>query len=148
MGKAPFAYGFEVRLHDTDAAGVLFYAHLFRHTHDAYESLMAAAGHPLQDLIRAGTGLPIIHAEADYQAPMRQGERIRVELLVAEIRPRSFRLDYRFLDDKGVTRARAHTVHVLAGAIGARVLPQTLRQSLTRWQGRQDQGSDGRSPIP
>lgn len=134
MTEGPFEHTFEVRLHDTDAAGVLFFAHLFRHAHDAYESLMAAAGSPLQDLIRVGTALPIVHAEADYQALMRQGDRIRVAVTVAEIRRRSFSLDYRFIDPRGDPCARAHTVHVLTGPETTPVLPDELREALSRWQ--------------
>lgn len=140
MTESHFAHAFEVRLHDTDAAGVLFFAHLFRHAHDAYESLMAAAGFPLQGLIRSGTALPIVHAEADYQAPMRQGDRIRVAVTTAEIRRRSFSLDYRFLDDQGLLRARARTVHVLTGADTNKDLPDDLRRALARWHILQDPG--------
>jgi 1,4-dihydroxy-2-naphthoyl-CoA hydrolase len=130
--EGPFEYAFEVRLHDTDAAGVLFFAHLLRHAHDAYESLMAAAGFPLQDLIRTGIALPIVHAEADYRAPMAQGDRIRVEVTVSDIRRRSFSLAYRFLDCQGALCAQAATVHVLAGPDPDPVLPATLRLALSR----------------
>lgn len=147
MDKGPFEYGFEVRLHDTDAAGVVFYGHLFRHAHDAYESLMSATGHPLQDLIREGIGLPVLHAEAHYQVPMHQGEWIRVELRVTEIRQRSFSLEYRFLDAKGIARARARTVHVLTGAAGTRALPGSLARALTRWQQDQGVGPGGCTPA-
>jgi 1,4-dihydroxy-2-naphthoyl-CoA hydrolase len=146
--EGPFAHAFEVRLHDTDAAGVLFFGHLFRHAHDAYESLMTAAGFPLQGLIRDGVALPIVYAEADYQAPMHQGDRIRVAVGVAEIRRRSFSLDYRFLDDRGVPRARARTVHVLTGPGSTMALPDDLRRALARWQTLQDPGRPGGTPQP
>lgn len=146
MTEGPFAHAFEVRLHDTDGAGVLFFAHLFRHAHDAYESLMTAAGFPLQGLIRNGTTLPIVHAEADYQAPMHQGDRIRVTVTVAEIRRRSFSLDYRFLDEQGLLRARARTVHVLTGADTTEDLPDDLRRALARWQTLQDPGRPSGTP--
>lgn len=148
MTGGPFEHVFEVRLHDTDAAGVLFFGHLFRHAHDAYESLMAAAGCPLQGLIRNGVALPIVHAEADYQAPLRQGDRIRVRVTVAEIRRRSFSLDYRLLDDQGVSRGRARTVHVLTGPGSTMALPDNLRQALARWQVPEDPGCPSGTPQP
>lgn len=148
MTGGPFEHVFEVRLHDTDAAGVLFFAHLFRHAHDAYESLMAAAGFPLQYLIRSGTALPIVHAEADYQAPVHQGDRIRVAVGVAEIRHQSFSLDYRFLDDQGVPRARARTVHVLTGPGSTMALPDDLRRALAQWQTLQDPERPSGTPQP
>jgi 1,4-dihydroxy-2-naphthoyl-CoA hydrolase len=138
MRTSPFEYAFEVRLNDTDAAGVLFFAHLFRHAHEAYESLMTAAGFPLKDLIRQGTALPIVRAEADYKAPMHLGDQVRVEVTVGDIRQRSFSLDYRFLDARGLLLARAGTVHVLKGPGQSPRLPATLGQALARWQSDED----------
>lgn len=150
MAEGAYVYGFQVRLHDTDAAGVLFFAHLLRHAHDAYEALMAEAGFPLQGLIRGGMALPIVHAEADFQAPMRQGDRIRVEVTLAEVRRRSFSLDYRFLDPNGAQRARARTVHVLSHGsetgTGTLVLPSALRAALSRWQGPRGPEPGGHPP--
>jgi 1,4-dihydroxy-2-naphthoyl-CoA hydrolase len=139
MNEGPFEHAFEVRLHDTDAAGVLFFAHLLRHAHDAYESLMGAAGFPLKSLLGNGIALPIVHAEADFKAPMRLGDRIRVEVTVADIRRRSFSLDYRFLDSQGLLLARAGTVHVLKGPGQNPPLPTALSQALSRKQ-------EGRGP--
>jgi 1,4-dihydroxy-2-naphthoyl-CoA hydrolase len=130
-----FSHDLCIRLHDTDAAGVLFYGHLFRHAHDAYESFMQSIGFPLRDLI--GTDgrsprvmLPITRAEAHYAAPLRLGDRVRVEVRVIEVRQRSFALDYRFLDTEGRECASASTVHCLVGA-DAVALPEGLRQALT-----------------
>jgi len=136
MRDAPYRYPFQVRLHDTDAAGVLFFGHLFRHVHDAYESLMADLGFPLHELIRNGaapgaTALPVTHAEASYRSPLHQGDRIEVLVTVADVRRRSFALDYRFNDREGHTRATARTVHVLTGADSDLVLPEDLRRALT-----------------
>ncbi len=146
MAEGPFEHAFEVRLHDTDAAGVLFFAHLFRHAHDAYEALMATAGFPLQGLIRDGVALPIVHAQAHYQAPMRQGDRIRVAVTVTEVRRRSFRLDYRFIDLRGNPCAQARTVHVLAGPGITQALPDELREAFFRWQTHPDPVRHGDAP--
>lgn len=134
MRTSPFEYAFEVRLNDTDAAGVLFFAHLFRHAHEAYESLMTAAGFPLKDLIRRGTSLPIVHAEAHYKAPMHLGDQVRVEVSVGDVRQRSFSLDYRFLDARGLLLAQASTVHVRQGPGQSPPLPADLGQALARWK--------------
>ncbi len=135
MPSERFRYRFQVRLHDTDAAGVLFFGHLFRHAHDAYESLMADLGFPLHDLIRHGVApdaaaLPITHAEASYKRPILQGDRIEVAVSVAEVRRRSFALDYRFNNQDGQTCATALTVHVLAGPGTDLALPEALRHAL------------------
>lgn len=113
MDPRHFAYAFSVRLHDTDAAGRLFFGHLFRHAHDAYEAFMAHVGLPLDRLIRAGEILlPLVHAEADYHRPLCQGDRVRVVLAIAEIRARSFAVAYRFETQDGTLAATAKTVHL------------------------------------
>jgi 1,4-dihydroxy-2-naphthoyl-CoA hydrolase len=112
MHSTRFEYGFRVALHDVDAAGVMFFAHLFRHAHDAYEALMGAVGQPLDRLIRERrTLLPLVRAEADYRSPMRHGQDVIVDVCVAEIGTSSFRLHYRFSDGHGGTLATAQTVH-------------------------------------
>ncbi|WP_295456054.1 acyl-CoA thioesterase [uncultured Thiodictyon sp.] len=139
MPAEPYAYSLRIRLHDTDAAGVMFYGHLFRHAHDAYESFMEQLGFPLHDLIGTATAgpkvrLPITRAQARYERPLRLGERVRVELWVAEVRRRTFALNYRFQDAQGRTCATAQTLHCLVGEDDPG-LPEGLRNALTAWIG-------------
>ena len=133
MSPKPFEYRFSIRLHDTDAAGVLFFAHLLRHAHDAYEAFMEQAGFGLVGLIAgAGPHLPLVHAEADFLAPLRHGEQVLIRLSLARLGGSSFILEYEFLGSEGNIRARARTVHVaLAPGGGKSVpLPDALRQRL------------------
>ena len=103
---------FTVALHDTDAAGVLFFSHLLRHAHDAYEEMMAASAVPLHRLIDEGVvHLPIVHCEADYLAPIRHGNWVEVEVMATRVGETSFTLDYRFMVDERPVAA-AVTVHV------------------------------------
>jgi 1,4-dihydroxy-2-naphthoyl-CoA hydrolase len=133
----PFVYETVLRLHDTDSAGVMFFGHLFRHLHDAYESFMASLGFALHLMIAppdpASTlALPIVHAEADYLSPLRHGDRMLIEITVAEVRIRSFSLDYRVAGAEGRTCARARTVHVRAShpTSDTAPLPDDLRLAL------------------
>jgi 1,4-dihydroxy-2-naphthoyl-CoA hydrolase len=129
-------YRFRVHLHDIDAAGVMFYAHLFRYAHDAYECLMGALGFPLEGLIRDGCRLPLVHAEADYLLPLRHGEDIGVQLEMARLGESSFTLAYGFLDEAGILRARVQTVHAHLAPDGqmAVPLPEALRAVLAACQ--------------
>jgi 1,4-dihydroxy-2-naphthoyl-CoA hydrolase len=129
-------YRFRVRLHDIDAAGVMFYGHLFRYAHDAYEWLMGALGFPLEGLIHDGCRLPLVHAEADYLLPLRHGEAIGVQLEMATLGESSFTLVYGFLDEAGILRARVRTVHVHLAPDGQRAapLPEALRAVLAARQ--------------
>jgi len=136
MPSPCFSHAFYVPLHEVDAAGLMFFGHLFRHAHDAYEAFMITLGHPLDHLIRAGGPLlPLVHAEADYRQPLQHGEALRVELSLARLGRTSFTLIYRFLDDAGGERARASTVHVCLGPdrATAAALPESLVAALRAW---------------
>ncbi|MGQ9660100.1 MAG: acyl-CoA thioesterase [Thermochromatium sp.] len=130
-----FQYDDRIRLHDTDAAGRLFFAHLFRHLHDAFEAFMEHIGHPLDAMLHAGTiRLPLTHAEADYRRPLRHGDRVRIEVWVEELRRRSFAVGYRCLSESGEEMATARTVHVLVTdeVQVDESLPEPLRAVLER----------------
>lgn len=136
MAATPFRYAFTVRLQDTDAAGVLFFAHLFRHAHDAYEAFMDELGLPLDAVIRdRHWRLPIVHSEADYLAAIGHGERMTVAVEVAKLGRSAFTLAYAFHDDAGRVAARARTVHVAVapGEAASQALPETLRNGLSGW---------------
>lgn len=106
-------HDFHVQLHDTDAAGRLFFGHLFRHAHDAYEVFMRGLGFPLERLIGGGEILlPLVHAEADFCRPLSHGERVGVFLAVEDLRARSFTIVYRFETADGRIAATARTRHV------------------------------------
>ncbi|MFB1487153.1 MULTISPECIES: acyl-CoA thioesterase [unclassified Thiocapsa] len=123
MDPSRFAYAFSVRLHDTDAAGRLFFGHLFRHAHDAYEAFMAQIGLPLERLIRDGEILlPLVHAEADYHRPLCQGDRVQVAVAIEEIRTRSFAVGYRFETEDRTLAATAKTVHLQINRDGSPAL--------------------------
>ena len=133
MTEAPFQYDLRIRLHDTDAAGRLFFAHLFRHAQDALEAFMEHIGYPIDAMLRAGEILlPLTHAEADYRRPMRHGDRIRIEVRVEDLRRRSFAVGYRFLSEAGEEMAAARTIHVMVTdeiQVGES-LPEALRTGL------------------
>ncbi|MGB5833740.1 MAG: acyl-CoA thioesterase [Thiohalocapsa sp.] len=133
MSDQSFQYRFQIRLHDTDVAGVLFFAHLFRHAHDAYEVWMSELGFPLDRLIRDGElALPLVHAEADYRRPLRHGDRVCLSLAVAELGTGSFKIDYQFRTQDGELAAVARTVHVCIhpGHGLPHALPEALSNAL------------------
>lgn len=73
-----FCYPYVVRFRDTDAAGVVFFAHLLAICHQAYEASLGEAGIDLGTFFSAQGELavPIIHATADFKAPLRCGDRL------------------------------------------------------------------------
>jgi 1,4-dihydroxy-2-naphthoyl-CoA hydrolase len=105
-----------IHLHDTDAAGRLYFAHLFRLAHEGYEALMAALGFPIADLVKGGRlALPIVRAEADYKLPLAVGDVIALELKPTRVGQTSFTILCR-ITRHGQTVGRVKTVHVAVDA--------------------------------
>ena len=122
-----------VRLHHTDAAGVLFFAHQLTLAHDAYEQFLESVGCPLSGILAEGEiFLLIVHTEADYTAPLHAGDKLRVELRVTALTKHSFTLGYRFVGDDGKEVGSAQTVHVAVDKQSGRKAPlwPELREAL------------------
>jgi 1,4-dihydroxy-2-naphthoyl-CoA hydrolase len=84
-----------VRLADTDAAGVVFFARTLALCHEAYEESLAAAGLDLNDFLgRADLVVPISRSEADYRRPLRVGEKVRISVSPAPLTEHSFAVRY------------------------------------------------------
>jgi 1,4-dihydroxy-2-naphthoyl-CoA hydrolase len=108
-----YIYKTVIKLHDTDAAGILFFSHQFEIIHDAYESLLEKIGVGFPVLIRKKNYfLPIVHAESDYKAPLFVGDRITVEVKLGHVGTSSFTFIYRILNQKRQVVGTARTVHV------------------------------------
>lgn len=130
-------YRFEttVRLHDTDAAGVIFFARQLTLAHNAFEHFLDSIGLGLGPMLEhADYRIPIVHAEADYMAPVRVGDQLDIFITAARIGTTSFTLDYRLLNQKGVEVGRARTVQVAVDRKlwTKRELPPALRTAFER----------------
>lgn len=131
---APFTDQYTVKLHDADAAGVVFFANVFRIAHDAYERFLAQAGYRFPERLAAGDFLlPIAHAEADYLHPLRVGDAVEIAASVTEVGESSFAVRFRLTAEDGSLRAKVKTVHV---AVDGRTfktipLPEDFRKRLT-----------------
>jgi 1,4-dihydroxy-2-naphthoyl-CoA hydrolase len=133
MSEEPFEYHYVLPLHEVDAAGIAFFSHAFRHAHDAYEAFMDELGLSLKELLSEGEyGLPLVHCEADFLAPIRHGDHVRIELRVQTLGRSSFSLAYRFTSLAGDPLVRALTRHVLVSNQTGRAaaLPQAMRRRL------------------
>ena len=105
-----FRYSTCLKLRDTDAAGVAFFASYYAMAHDAYEAFLSENGRPLNSWLDQ-VHLPIVHSEADYQAPLRLADPFDIELTCLKIGERSFTMAYLFCSE-GEVLASVKTVHV------------------------------------
>ena len=108
-----YHYQTTIRLHQTDAAGVVFFSNLFVIAHDAYESFLEFHL-PLNAILSDGVYIiPIVHAEADYLLPLALSEKIGVELCLEQTGSSSFDLGYVIKNSKMETVARLKTIHAV-----------------------------------
>ena len=108
-----FTYPTTIRLHQTDAAGLLFFANHFKIVHDAYETFLESKGTNISEVIcHKDYFIPIVHAEADYKKPLTLGDHIVVQIVLEKTGTTSFVLSYTILDDQEDVAGTAKTVHV------------------------------------
>ncbi len=123
-----------IKLRDTDAAGLLFFANQLVYAHDLYELFLERIGFPLPQVIRQEPFLlPIVHVESDYLAKLEVGEQVEIILTVAKISDSSFTLAYQLFNSAGESAGKAKTVHVAVDKKrGQKIkLPDKLRNALT-----------------
>src|SRR6478752_420338 len=90
-----FHYRRPVRFNDVDAAQIVFFARYLDYCHEALEALLDAleGGKPRLVLERR-IGMPAVHVEMDFHAPVRYGEVLDVRVTVSRIGTTSVTLRY------------------------------------------------------
>ncbi len=130
-----FVYNTTVKMHDTDAAGILFFGNQFRMVHDAYEKYLEKIGFSFARILRkTNFFIPIVHARADYKAPLFVGDPIAIHVRIARIGTTSFVLEYMLYDAKKRNVGTAKTVHVAINKKTKKkiLLPSLFRSALAR----------------
>jgi 1,4-dihydroxy-2-naphthoyl-CoA hydrolase len=108
-----FRYKATIKLHETDAAGRLFFTQQFKLFHDAYEELLSGLGLGFSVIFKKKNYfLPIVHASADYEKPLFVGDCLIIEVATKHVGETSFSLAYRLLKNKNTLVGRGETVHV------------------------------------
>ena len=128
-----YRHSITIPFQDIDAAGIVFFAHLFRYAHETYEHFMSHIDHSLAQILRQGDYLlPLVHAEADYYQPLRLNQAITIELKVSRLGNSAFTLQFDFIDENNRLHASAQTVHaVLDKKTQSKTsIPASLRSAL------------------
>ncbi len=128
-----FSEGRAVRFQDVDAAGIVFFPRVLEYLSDVYISFLTARGVHVPRSVEAGEYvIPLVHAEADYFAPMRFGDAILVDVVGVDIGRTSFRVGYRVRHADGRVAAVGQTAHVTVGLPGFAPIPipEDLRAAL------------------
>ena len=107
-----FEHRLRVRFHEIDRAGIVYFARIFEYCHVAYEDMLCQAlGMDMEQYFKTTTwGMPLVHAEADYERPNFLGEYLNIRLEVARLGQRSVTFAYELSGDDG-RRAKVSLTH-------------------------------------
>ncbi len=130
---ALYVHETRVRLRDTDAAGVVYFASMLALASEAFEAFLIEHNETISELLDAQVVTPVYHASCDYHRPVRAGDLLRIEMLAIEVRQQSFSLEFRIQQADGHRAATAQVIHVVVSGTTweKRVIPERLRKALT-----------------
>lgn len=97
MSGETFTAEIKVRFADVDHARIVYYPRFFHYFHIAFEELFEqefGCTYP-QVLDEDHVGFPAVHSEADYSAPARFGDVLRIRVTCMRVGTRSVTLRYR-----------------------------------------------------
>ena len=129
-----FDYLRTVRLADTDAAGVVYFAALLSICHEAYEAFLIEIGMELRGFLEARElAIPIVHAEIDYFKPVYYGDRLNIKSTAVPINDTSFEMNYEILSLSPpiLTLAQGMTRHVCIHPLSRDRMP--VPDKICRW---------------
>jgi 1,4-dihydroxy-2-naphthoyl-CoA hydrolase len=129
-----FTYYRTIRLSDTDAAGVIYFAQLLSICHEAYEASLEMAGVSLRTFFdNSSLAIPIVHGSVDFLRPIFCGDKLTVDLSSQPMKENEFEIDYLIQSQSSSAEclARAKTRHVCIDPTARRRTP--LPESMVKW---------------
>jgi 1,4-dihydroxy-2-naphthoyl-CoA hydrolase len=133
-----FTVSHTVRFHETDAAGVVYFANGLTICHGAYEASLAAVGINLAQFFSPqDLAYPIVQATIDFRYPMACGDILRIWLQPQRLDQTSFEVQYRIFSEQTTDHslAEALTRHVCIDPHrrNRHSLPAEMELWLHRW---------------
>jgi len=108
-----YKYQTVIRLHLTDAAGVVYFANVFVLAHECYESFLAQDS-LIGSIIEQGEFIiPIVHAQADYRMPLKLSEKVVIEMGLNKTANSSFELGFTFINESSQVVVEVKTTHAV-----------------------------------
>ncbi|MEM8503448.1 MAG: thioesterase family protein [Cyanobacteria bacterium P01_D01_bin.1] len=91
-----FRYCRTIRFQETDAAGVAYFANVLTYCHEAYEAALQETPIDVKRFFSALNEypVPVVHAQADYFAPMFVGDAIAITLIPKPLTLYSYEIRY------------------------------------------------------
>ncbi len=125
-----YSYTRTIRFHETDAAGVVYFANLLTLCHEAYEASLADVGVDMKRFFSGAdeVAVPVVHAAVDFFQPLFCGEAIAITLTPKQLNAYSFEITYTITRADNLTNGRLKKV-AQALTRHVSISPQTRRRS-------------------
>ena len=130
----------QVEFAETDMAGIVHFANFFRMMENTEHAFFRSLGFSVHTCNgQEAMGWPRVNASCDYLKPLKFEEIVDIQLLVAEVRPRSVRYVFRFWKGEGAARVEVARgslttvcarVEILTGKLAAMPIPEAFRTAL------------------
>ena len=134
-GKQPFCYRTPVRFSDVDHAGIVYHPKFFHYFHITFEEFarQRIGLHAYRRLLDEDrVGLPIVHAQSDFQKPLRFGDLIEIAMSVAKFGEKS--IHFRYVVDRIEERSKSREQVAVGSTICAVVDLSTMEtMCLPQW---------------
>jgi 4-hydroxybenzoyl-CoA thioesterase len=126
-----------VRFDEVDFARVVYYPRFFEYCHQAFEEFFAAeAGVPYAELLQArAVAFPTVQATANYVAPLRFGDAVRVVMETLRVGRSSVTCRYRLFradDVQPSAEVEVTTVAIDVHTFESREIPDDLRAAFVQ----------------
>lgn len=130
MTPRTFKTEYPVRFSDEDHARIVYFPRFFHFFHMAFEDFFGANGFPYRDVLDVDKlGWPAVHAESDFEKPVRFGDRLQVEMSVSKLGTTSAGFVYKASrNDELVATGRITVVCVDMDTLEKRVIPEKYRR--------------------
>lgn len=125
-----FTSRIRVRFGDEDHAQIVYYPRFFHYFHCAFEDFFDEQGFPYRECLDVDrVGWPAVHAEADFEKPVRFGETVEAEVEVTRIGEKSVTLRYvlRAAGDEVACRGTVTVACISMETFTGRPIPEKYR---------------------
>lgn len=138
-----------IKFEEVDAANIVFFARFVTYAHEAMEHFFGALDGGYAGLIlERRVGLPAVHVDMAFSAPVRYGDTLRIETSIAHVGNRSATLRYKMIrarDGALSAELRHKVVTTDLQTLRSCVMPADIRALLLAHL---EASSEGAAPAP
>jgi 1,4-dihydroxy-2-naphthoyl-CoA hydrolase len=128
-----FNYSRNVRLNDTDPAGVIFFARVYDIAHEAFEALLIELENPIQNIIKSDVIYPLVNSNANYLGPIKLGDILKINVTTEKLSDSSFTLLFAFhVNNNCVSEVRTTQVAIKRSEWKKTVIEEKFRLNLEK----------------